>query len=150
MDRLVLKCKILSVTHIWTLKYGSEGYFVLESAVKIRTEKKTCKPWTPFQICPGWVIYLSHILTGNTISLPSCTPIISHCCGLLIIFQIQLLSFYLPQAHYPALLSLSVVFSSHSLATSDFLRLTFKPLLSSLPTAWLTLGPAVTCLLWFN
>lgn len=84
-------------------------YFVLDVWVKIRTGK-TGKPWAPFLVSPGCVIYLSRILTSNTISPPASTPFISHCCRLFIILQIQLLSFSLLQAYYRALLSLLLSF----------------------------------------
>lgn len=87
------------------------------SGVKIRI-RKTGKVWAPF-LGPGWVMYVSHILTSKTISAPACTHSISLCCGLFIILQIQVLFFFLPPANYPVLLSLLSFLLLQQLQTSS-------------------------------
>lgn len=104
------------VTHKWIFKI-QQSILLCVSGVKIRI-RKTRKMWAPF-LNPGWVMYVSHILTSTTISAPACTPSISHCCRLFIILQIQLLSFFLPQAYYPTLLSLLSFLLLQQLQTSS-------------------------------
>lgn len=60
-------------------------------------------------------MYVSDTLTSNTISAPACTSL---CCRPFIILEIQLLSFFLPQANYPALLSLLSFLLLQQLQTS--------------------------------
>lgn len=104
------------MTHNWIFKI-QKSILLCTSGVKIRI-RKTSKVWAPF-LSLGWVMYVSHTLTSNTISAPACTPSISLCCRLFIILQIQLLSFFLPQENCPVLLSLISFLLLQQLQTSS-------------------------------
>lgn len=111
--------------------------------VKIRTGK-TCKLWAPFLIRPGWVIYLSCLLTSDTISPPACTPSSLTAVGYSSFCRYSYCPSFSPK-HITQLFSLCCLFSF----LSNF-RLHQTHLQTSYVKPVLKLGRAVTCLLWFN